>query len=331
LLAPAPALLALAPAPALLSHRVPASRAQRASPSHLAHYYSEKLLWMPNSYFVNDYRRSNPAVSTGILPPELVSPHWVAAASHPPLLSYEWYARSGQAHLLGPREEARAKLGLPPFALLFCCFNQLYKLEPQTFACWCSILQQARLAPPRNLPSHLRRRGPPSRTRLASTRVVASRATSQVPNSVLWLLRFPALAEAHILAAAAKAGLARERIIFTDVADKPVHIARSSLADLVLDTPMCNGHTTGCDVLWAGVPMITHPMETMCSRVASSLNHALGMEQCNVPDMAHYVQLAVSLASDRPRLLRLRQQLWCAAPALLARPAPPARSPPLAI
>ena len=109
-----------------------------------------------------------------------------------------------------------------------------------------------------------------------------------MPNSALWLLRFPALAEAHILAAAAKAGLARERIIFTDVADKPVHIARSSLADLVLDTPMCNGHTTGCDVLWAGVPMITNARDSMASRVASSLNVAVGMEQLNAPDMGAY-------------------------------------------
>lgn len=37
------------------------------------------------------------------------------------------------------------------------------------------------------------------------------------------------------------------------------HVRRGQLADLCLDTPLCNGHTTGMDVLWAGTPMITLP------------------------------------------------------------------------
>lgn len=34
------------------------------------------------------------------------------------------------------------------------------------------------------------------------------------------------------------------------------HPARSGVADLFLDTPLCNAHTTGCDVLWGGCPMV---------------------------------------------------------------------------
>lgn len=34
---------------------------------------------------------------------------------------------------------------------------------------------------------------------------------------------------------------------------------RGQLADVCLDTPLCNGHTTGMDVLWAGTPMVTMP------------------------------------------------------------------------
>jgi protein O-GlcNAc transferase len=44
-----------------------------------------------------------------------------------------------------------------------------------------------------------------------------------------------------------------------------------------LDTPLCNAHTTGCDVLWAGCPMVTLPLERMASRVAASLCHATGL------------------------------------------------------
>ena len=49
------------------------------------------------------------------------------------------------------------------------------------------------------------------------------------------------------------------------------------MADLFLDTPWCNAHTTGCDVLWGGCPMVTLPLERMASRVAASLCNATGL------------------------------------------------------
>ncbi|CAH9056596.1 unnamed protein product, partial [Cuscuta europaea] len=58
---------------------------------------------------------------------------------------------------------------------------------------------------------------------------------------------------------------------------KQEHIRRSSLADLFLDTPLCNGHTTGTDVLWAGLPMVTLPLKKMATRVAGSLCLATGL------------------------------------------------------
>jgi predicted O-linked N-acetylglucosamine transferase (SPINDLY family) len=44
-----------------------------------------------------------------------------------------------------------------------------------------------------------------------------------------------------------------------------------------LDTPLCNAHTTGCDVLWGGCPMVTLPLQRMASRVAASLCAATGL------------------------------------------------------
>lgn len=49
------------------------------------------------------------------------------------------------------------------------------------------------------------------------------------------------------------------------------------MADLFLDTPLCNAHTTGCDVLWGGCPMVTLPLERFASRVAASLCAATGL------------------------------------------------------
>lgn len=83
----------------------------------------------------------------------------------------------------------------------------------------------------------------------------------RVPNSVLWLLRFPAVGEPNIQQYAQNMGLPGSRIIFSPVAPKEEHVRRGQLADVCLDTPLCNGHTTGMDVLWAGTPMVTMPGE----------------------------------------------------------------------
>jgi predicted O-linked N-acetylglucosamine transferase (SPINDLY family) len=102
--------------------------------------------------------------------------------------------------------------------------------------------------------------------------------------SVLWLLRFPPYGEQNIRLQAAAQGVDPVRIIFTDVAHKDLHIRRSGLADVFLDTPLCNAHTTGCDVLWGGCPMVTLPMERMASRVAASLAYATGLGREMVRD-----------------------------------------------
>jgi hypothetical protein len=83
------------------------------------------------------------------------------------------------------------------------------------------------------------------------------------------------------------------------VAHKDLHIRRSGLADVFLDTPLCNAHTTGCDVLWGGCPMVTLPMERMASRVAASLAYASGLG----PEM-------VSLVSLRCTILAFGTAVW---------------------
>ncbi|WVZ67695.1 hypothetical protein U9M48_016739 [Paspalum notatum var. saurae] len=78
-------------------------------------------------------------------------------------------------------------------------YKQLYKMDPDIFNTWCNILKR-------------------------------------VPNSVLWLLRFPAAGEMRLRAYAISKGVRPDQIIFTDVAAKNEHIRRSALADLFLDT-----------------------------------------------------------------------------------------------
>ncbi|XP_022742039.1 probable UDP-N-acetylglucosamine--peptide N-acetylglucosaminyltransferase SEC isoform X1 [Durio zibethinus] len=170
----------------------------------------------------------------------------------------------------------RSDYGLPEDKFIFACFNQLYKMDPEIFNTWCNILKR-------------------------------------VPNSALWLLRFPAAGEMRLRAYAIAQGVQPEQIIFTDVAMKHEHIRRSALADLFLDTPLCNAHTTGTDVLWAGLPIVTLPLEKMATRVAGSLCLATGLgEEMIVNSMKEYEERAVSLALNRPKLLALTNKLKAA-------------------
>ncbi|XVF30952.1 hypothetical protein REPUB_Repub16aG0103500 [Reevesia pubescens] len=170
-------------------------------------------------------------------------------------------------------QHKRSDYGLPEDKFIFACFNQLYKMDPEIFNTWCNILKR-------------------------------------VPNSALWLLRFPAAGEMRLQAYAVAQGVQPEQIIFTDVAMKHEHIRRSALADLCLDTPLCNAHTTGTDVLWAGLPIVTLPLEKMATRVAGSLCLATGLgEEMIVNSMKEYEERAVSLALNRPKLQALTNKL----------------------
>ena len=136
----------------------------------------------------------------------------------------------------------------------------------------------------------------------------------QVPGSVLWLLRFPNYGEAGVIKYARSQGIESNRIVFSNVAAKEVnhnicniiknekyvqeHVRRGQLADVCLDTPLCNGHTTGMDILWTGTPMVTLPMETLASRVASSQLHALGCPELIARDRQQYIDIAVRLGTD---------------------------------
>lgn len=208
-------------------------------------------------------------------PPELASRmHSESLLYHP----HSYFVNDHrQTSIPGPRAYpsgplTRAHYNLPEDCFLFIMHNQLYKLSPDTFDVWARILKR-------------------------------------VPNSKIWLLRFPPSGEQRIRQEALARGLTADRLIFTDVAGKEEHVARAGLGDLFLDTPTCNAHTTGTDVLWSGVPMITCPGSLFASRVAASLLTAAGVPELIAQDMNAYEDLAVELATNRPKLAQIRAKI----------------------
>ncbi len=167
---------------------------------------------------------------------------------------------------------SRQACGLPETGFVFCCFNNNYKIEPTIFDAWMRIL-------------------------------------ARVPGSVLWLLKASEEAQFNLSREAERRGIDPQRLVFAPRLPKPEHLARHAHADLLLDTLYCNAHTTASDALWAGLPLITCPGQTFAARVAASLLHAVGLPELVTASLQQYEDLAVTLASDKARLLQLSQRL----------------------
>jgi predicted O-linked N-acetylglucosamine transferase (SPINDLY family) len=79
--------------------------------------------------------------------------------------------------------------------------------------------------------------------------------------------------------------------------------------DLGLDTFPYNGHTTSLDSSWMGVPVVTRIGETVVGRAGLSQSMNLGLGELVTHSDADFVDTAVRLARDLPRLSGLREGL----------------------
>ena len=87
------------------------------------------------------------------------------------------------------------------------------------------------------------------------------------------------------------------------------YLATYQQVDVALDPFPYGGSTTTCEALWMGVPVITCPGETFASRHSLSHLSNVGLTETIARDLDEYVELAVSLAGDLPRLAALRAGL----------------------
>lgn len=202
------------------------------TPQHHARYYSEKFVYLPHCYQVNDNTQA-----------------------------------------IAKKDWGKPDFGLPKSGLVFCSFNQAYKIEPIMFHSWMRILQK-------------------------------------VPESVLWLKGTNKTVNANLIGEAEFRGVKAERLVFAKkMPTKEEHLARLALADLALDTRVFNGHATTSDALWAGVPVVALKGNHFASRVSASILTAIGLPELIAETLEHYEALAVGLGSNRNDLKAIRKKL----------------------
>ncbi|MDD2366037.1 MAG: tetratricopeptide repeat protein [Desulfuromonadaceae bacterium] len=175
--------------------------------------------------------------------------------------------------MVAERTPEREEFGLPATGFIYCSFNHAYKIGPVIFDVWMKILKRT-------------------------------------PGSVLWLMKLNSAAEINLRKEAERAGVDPDRLVFaTRVPKVEDHLARYRIADLFLDTTPYNAHTTACDALFVGLPVLTYLGHAFPGRVAASLLNTIGLPELIAPTLTDYENLAVTLANDAPLLKGLRDRL----------------------
>jgi protein O-GlcNAc transferase len=87
------------------------------------------------------------------------------------------------------------------------------------------------------------------------------------------------------------------------------YLERLAEVDIALDPYPFNGHTTSCDALWMGLPVVMMRGESYVQRYGSTSLIALGLEEFIAEDTESYIAIACQLAADTDRLSLFRKTL----------------------
>lgn len=203
-----------------------------------------------------------------IIPPEHFD-YYTEKVAHLP----DTYLPNDSQKIISGNLPSREEVGLPRDAFVFCCFNNSYKFNEETFSAWMRIL-------------------------------------SRLDNSVLWLSEVNETAKGHLKSRSMESGINPDRILFASrTPNLEDHLSRLRLADLFLDTTRYNAHTTASDALWSGLPVLTCLGDSFPGRVAASLLHAIGLPQLVAKTLADYEAMAIYLATHPDDLQKLRATL----------------------
>lgn len=159
--------------------------------------------------------------------------------------------------------------------LTFGSFNNAPKLTPRTIALWAQVLKA-----------------------VPESRLVLKAPSFKDPGAIAsFERRFRA------------EGIDSGRLVFRGPVGLSDMMAEYADIDIALDPVPYNGGTTTLQALWMGVPVVVLAGAHFVSRMGASFMTALGLPDWIAGDDDAYVQIAVTMASDRSALLTLKQNL----------------------
>ena len=129
-------------------------------------------------------------------------------------------------------------------------------------------------------------------------------------NTYLWLKNPVISARENLLSFFNSRKINKERILFAEsVSSYEEHIARSSSADIFLDTFNYNGHSTLVECIWSEIPFITLLGESFASRVGASILHSLDLDELICKSNKEYLEKVVYYSSNKQKLKALKNKI----------------------
>jgi protein O-GlcNAc transferase len=141
-----------------------------------------------------------------------------------------------------------------------------------------------------------------------------SQILQETPESRLLIKSYQGLQDSggrkHLMDIFAECGISADRVELLGLAPtRGEHLKQYERIDIALDSCPYNGTTTTCDSLWMGVPVISLAGKSHMSRVGVSLLSNVGLTELIAETPQQYIEIAVNLSRDKPRLQKLRKSL----------------------
>ena len=161
---------------------------------------------------------------------------------------------------------------MPNKGFVFCCFNNTFKITPETFDSWARIL-------------------------------------AEVDESVIMLYVDNKIAKNNLQKEIKKRNVDLDRIIFSEHMPKLDYLARYKSVDLFLDTHPYNAGTTASDALKMGLPLLTMIGKSFNSREAASILTSINLPELITSSAEEYEALAIELATNPEKLKVIKDKL----------------------
>lgn len=170
------------------------------------------------------------------------------------------------------RTAARSEYALPNDAFVMAAFGNIYKITPEMFEAWLTILKK-------------------------------------IPHSILWMIDDNSTTTRELTKYARDRGADLNRIVFTPRATHNEYQARLKLADIFLDNTPYNCGSTSRDVLNAGIPLVTLSGKTMVSRMGGSILQKLDLSELISDTPIKYMDICVRLSEDANWMSSLKKKI----------------------